>query len=142
MPMLHIRTIRSMIQRPMTDPEKTMIYALCAVVCLHMSGKSLHVDGPESWEEAGRFFLDECVSMRTRYDYMEDNSLETVLTSFWLSISFFEINRDTKSWRFLREALTFAEDMGLHDDATYRGLSPTETLCRQRVFWILFVTER
>lgn len=107
-----------------------------------MSGKSLHVDGPESWEEAGRFFLDQCVSTRNQYDYLEDNSLENVISSFWLSTSFFEINQNKKSWVYLREALTFAEDMGLHDNSTYAGLSPTETLCRQRVFWILFVTER
>lgn len=142
MPLLYLPAIRSMVQRSMTDPEKNLIYALCAMVCLHMSGKSLHVDGPESWEDAGCFFLNECVSTRTKYDYMEDNSLGTVISSFWLSTSFFEINQDRKSWRYLREALTFAEDMGLHDNATYVGLSPEEALCRQRVFWILFVTER
>lgn len=142
MPLLYMPAIRAMIARPMTAPEKNLIYALCGLVCMHMSGKSLHVDGPASWEGAGRFFLDECVSNRQAYDFMEDASLSAVISSFWLSTSFFEINQNRKSWLYLREALTLAQDMGLHDDATYVGLSPEEALCRQRLFWQLFVTER
>ncbi|KAJ4404437.1 hypothetical protein N0V82_010500 [Gnomoniopsis sp. IMI 355080] len=142
MPLLYMPAIRTMIARPMTAPEKNLIYALCALVCMHMSGKSLHVDGPASWEGAGRFFLDECVSNRQAYDFMEDPSLSAVISSFWLSTSFFEINQNRKSWLYLREALTLAQDMGLHDDAAYVGLPPEEALCRQRLFWQLFVTER
>lgn len=142
MPLLYMPTIRATIARPMTAPEKNLIYVLCALVCMHMSGKSLHVDGPVSWEAAGRFFLDECVSNRQSYDFMEDASLSAVISSFWLSTSFFEINQNRKSWLYLREALTLAQDMGLHDDASYIGLSAQEALCRQRVFWQLFVTER
>lgn len=82
------------------------------------------------------------MSNRQSYDYMEDASVSAVISSFWLSTSFFEINQNRKSWLYLREALTLAQDMGLHDDATYDGLPPEEALCRQRVFWILFVTER
>ncbi|KUI67212.1 putative sucrose utilization protein SUC1 [Cytospora mali] len=142
MPVLYMPTIRSIIARQMSPSEKNLIYAVCAMVCMHMSGKSLHLDGPASWEDAGRFFLDECVSNRRSYDFMEDASLYAVVSSFWLSTSFFEINQNRKSWLYLREALTLAQDMGLHDDSTYINLSPEEALCRQRVFWILFVTER
>lgn len=142
MPVLYMPAIRSMIARQMTPSEKNLIYALCALVSMHMSGKSLSFDGPASWEDAGRFFLDECVSNRQSYDFMEDASLNAVISSFWLSTSFFEINQNRKSWLYLREALTLAQDMGLHDDSTYVSLSPQEALCRQRVFWILFVTER
>ncbi|KAG6360149.1 hypothetical protein INS49_011205 [Diaporthe citri] len=142
MPVLYMPAIRSMIARQMTPSEKNLIFALCALVSMHMSGKSLSFDGPASWEDAGRFFLDECVSNRQSYDFMEDASLHAVISSFWLSTSFFEINQNRKSWLYLREALTLAQDMGLHDDSTYVSLTPQEALCRQRVFWILFVTER
>ncbi|KAH8752826.1 hypothetical protein F5883DRAFT_397616, partial [Diaporthe sp. PMI_573] len=142
MPVLYMPAIRSMITRQMSPSEKNLVFALCALVSMHMSGKSLSFDGPASWEDAGRFFLDECVSNRQSYDFMEDMSLNAVISSFWLSTSFFEINQNRKSWLYLREALTLAQDMGLHDDSTYVSLSPQEALCRQRVFWILFVTER
>lgn len=142
MPLLYMPTIRAMIHRPMTYPEKNLIYALCALTCLHMSGKSIQASGPESWEAAGRFFIDECISTRQSYDFLEDQSLYAVISSFWLSTSFFEINQSRKSWLYLREALTLASDLGLDDDSAYGGLSPEEKLCRLRVFWILFVTER
>ncbi|KAF4627509.1 hypothetical protein G7Y89_g10641 [Cudoniella acicularis] len=34
------------------------------------------------------------------------------------------------------------QDLGLHDENSYIGLSPAESLCRRRTFWILYVTER
>lgn len=142
MPLLYMPDIREMIARPMDPSEKNLIYALCSLTSMHMSGKSIQASGPESWEAAGRFFLDECISNRQSYDFLEDLSLHAVISSFWIHTSFFEINQSRKSWVYLREALTLALDMGLHDESTYLGLSPREKLCRQRVFWILFVTER
>lgn len=142
MPVLYMPAIRAINPRAMTYPEKNLVYALCALTCLHMSGKSIQARGPESWEAAGRFFVDECVAVRQSYDFFEDQSLYAVVSSFWLHTSFFEISQARKSWLYLREALTLALDLGLDDDSTYVGLSPEEKLCRQRVFWILFVTER
>lgn len=142
MPLVYMPAIRETISRPMTFPEKNLIYALCALTSMHMSGKSIQAPGPPSWEVVGRFFLDETVSVRQSYDFLEDLTLSSIISSFYLSTSFFEINQSRKSWHYLREALNNAQDLGLQDDAMYFGLSPEETLCRQRVFWILFVTER
>ncbi|OHE90940.1 fungal specific transcription factor domain-containing protein [Colletotrichum orchidophilum] len=142
MPLIYMPTVRETINRPMAPSEKNLIYALCALTSMHMSGKSIGAPGPTSWEVVGRFFLDETISTRQTYDFLEDLSLSAVISSFYLSTSFFEINQSRKSWYYLREALTNAQDLGLQDDSTYYGLSCEETLCRQRVFWILFVTER
>ena len=142
MPLPYMPALREMVARPMTPSEKNYVYALSALTSFHMSGQSLEAQGPPSWEVAGRFFLDECISVRQSYDFLEDASLNAVVSSFWLSTSFFEINQSRKSWLYLREALTLALDVGLQDDSTYAGLGPEEKLCRQRVFWQLFVTER
>ena len=219
MPLLYIPWLRAVTAQPiaaMTASEKNLIYSLCALTALHMSGKSLsssaatatsataatapmplgrggtnagigttnkatngaRVVAPQpqpSWDAVGRFFLDECLAVRKGYDFPEDTSLGAVVSSFWLSTSFFEINRDRKSWFYLREALTLALDLQLEDEASYRvdsnnlgsgsrgnmngsdneasgssgngnlnnaPASPEEALCRRRVFWILFVTER
>lgn len=142
MPLVHIPTVRATIRRPMASSEKNLVYALCALTAFHMAGKSLSEPGNPSWDRVGRFFLDECISVRQSYDFLDDTSLQAVTSSFWLSTSFFEINQSRKSWYYLREALTLAIDLRLHDDATYAGLSQQDKLCRQRVFWILFVTER
>ncbi|CAJ2510626.1 Uu.00g062510.m01.CDS01 [Anthostomella pinea] len=142
MPLLYMPNLRATVARPLTPSDKNLVYALCALTSFHMSGKSTSPPGPPSWEMVGRFFLDECISVRQSYDFVEDLSLSSVISSFWLSTSFFEINQNRKSWYYLREAMTLALDLGLHDDATYVDMTSEEVLCRQRVFWILFVTER
>lgn len=148
MPLPYMPTLRAMASQPrtatdLTPSERNYLYALCALTCFHMSGQNIVADAPTpSWECAGRFFLDECISARQSYDFFNDASLHAVISSFWLSTSFFEINQSRKSWVYLREALTLAQELCLHDDAAYAGLDPAESLCRQRVFWQLFVTER
>ncbi|CAG8983397.1 hypothetical protein HYALB_00000565 [Hymenoscyphus albidus] len=142
MPIIYISTLRASITRPLETPEKNLLYSLCALTSMHMSGKSIVAPGPPSWEAAGRFFLDECISVRQSYDFVEDKSLGAVISSFFVSTAFFELNQSRKSWYYLREALTMGQDLGLHDEKTYIGLSPAESLCRRRTFWILYVTER
>ncbi|RYP75352.1 hypothetical protein DL771_002448 [Monosporascus sp. 5C6A] len=148
MPLLYMPTLRATIKRHMEPAEKNLIYALCALTAFHMSGRSLSATvatvplPAPSWEAVGRFFLEECRIVRRTYDFLEDMSLGAVVSSFWMSTSYFEINDNRKSWYYLRAAMNLALDMGLHDDASYFNFGPEDKLCRQRVFWILFVTER
>ena len=142
MPLIYMPTLRACISRPLEMYEKNLLYSLCAVTSTHMSGKSIQAPGPPSWEVAGRSFLDECILTRQSYDFVEDRSLYAVISSYFVSIAFFELNQNRKSWYYLREAMTLAQDLGLHDENTYAGLDPSEELCRRRTFWILFVTER
>ncbi|KAK0705505.1 hypothetical protein B0H67DRAFT_385407 [Lasiosphaeris hirsuta] len=143
MPMLYMPDIWQMLKRAELRPsEQNLLYALSALTCFHMSGKSIQVEGPDSWERAGRYFLDEAESSRSNYDRIKEVSLYVIISSFWMSTSSFEIKDDEKSSYYMTEALHFARQMRLQDDASYEGLSPQETLSRQRVFWQLFVTER
>ncbi|KAK3344235.1 hypothetical protein B0T25DRAFT_321578 [Lasiosphaeria hispida] len=143
MPMLYMPDIWRMLKRSELRPaEQNLLYALSALTCFHMSGKSIQVEGPDSWERAGRYFLDEAESSRANYDRIKEVSLYVIISSFWMSTSSFEIKDDEKSSYYMTEALHFARQMRLQDDASYEGLSPHATLSRQRVFWQLFVTER
>ncbi len=142
MPLVYMPTLRASITRPLAMREKNLLYSLCALTSTHMSGKSILAPGPPSWEAAGRFFLDECILVRHSYDFVEDSSLSAIISSYFISSAFFEINQNRKSWYYLREALTMGQDLGLHDENTYIGLLPAEALCRRRTFWILYVTER
>lgn len=142
MPLVHMPTLRASINRPLEMSEKNLLYSLCALTSTHMSGKSILAPGPPSWEAAGRFFLDECISVRQHYDFVEDKSLSAVISSYFVSTAFFELNQNRKSWYYLREALTMGQDLGFHDEKSYVGLSQAEALCRRRTFWILYVTER
>ncbi|OAA56149.1 fungal specific transcription factor domain-containing protein [Niveomyces insectorum RCEF 264] len=148
MPLPYMPALRAMVSRSpamshLSFSERSYLFALCALTCFHMSGQNITADAPTpSWECAGRFFLDECIAARQSYDFFGDPSLRAVMSSFWLSTSFFEINQSRKSWLYLREALTLAQELLLHDDSSYADLEPAERLCSQRVFWQLFVTER
>jgi hypothetical protein len=145
MPLIHMPTLRNAVERrsvPLEMYEKNLLYALCALTSTHMIGKSINAPGPPSWEAAGRFFLDECILVRQSYDFVEDKSLYAVISSYLVHTAFFEINQSRKSWYYLREAMTMGQDLGLHDEKSYVGLSPTEDVCRRRTFWILYVTER
>lgn len=142
MPLIHMPTLRNSIDRPLAECEKNLVYSLCAVTSTHMMGKNIQAVGPPSWEAAGRSFLDECMSIRHSYDFVEDKTLSAVISSYFVSTAFFELNQSRKSWYYLREALTLGQDLGLHDERSYVGLSPTEDLCRRRTFWILYITER
>ena len=123
MPLVHMPTLRASIGRPLDAFEKNLLYALCALTSTHMSGKNILAPGPLSWESAGRFFLDECLSVRQSYDFIEDKSLSAVISSYFVSTAFFEINQSKKSWYYLREALTMGQDLGFHHENSYMGLS-------------------
>jgi hypothetical protein len=142
MSMVHIPTLRASLNRPLEMYEKNLLYSLCALTSTHMSGKNTLAPGPPSWEAAGRFFLDECISVRQSYDFVEDKSLSAVISSYFIHTAFFELNQNRKSWYYLREALTLAQDLMLHDETSYVGLASAEALCRRRTIWILYVTER
>ncbi|APA10006.1 hypothetical protein sscle_05g047760 [Sclerotinia sclerotiorum 1980 UF-70] len=142
MPLVHMPTLKESINRPLQMHEKNLIYSLCAITSTHMSGKNILAPGPPSWEIAGRFFLDECIMVRQGYDFVDDRSLSAVISSYFVSTAFFELNQSRKSWYYLREAMTMAQDIGLHEEFKYSGLHPAEELCRRRTFWILYVTER
>lgn len=143
MPVLYIPEIQRMDPRTCDLPEKNLLFSLSALTCFRMSGHSLGAEeSPEFWDQAGRFLLNDCLDVRKQYDLYENISLNTVVSSMLLACSFFETNQSTKAWVYLREALTFAQELGLEDESTYAGLSPEEALCRQRVFWLLYVMER
>jgi hypothetical protein len=139
---VHMPTVRGYLNRPIEMYEKNLLYSLCALTSTHMSGKNTLAPGPPSWDAAGRFFLDECISVRQQYDFIEDKSLSAVISSYFIHTAFFELNQNRKSWYYLREALTLAQDLNLHDETSYVGLTPAEALCRRRTFWVLYVTER
>lgn len=148
MPIIHVPTLQTTIMHPLQNYEKNLVYALCAVTSTHMSGKSIPTPSlsplspTASWELIGQFFLSECILVRQTYDFVEDLTLWAVISSYFVSTAYFELNMSRKSWYYLREALTLAQDLGLHNEITYQGLVVAESICRRRTFWILYVTER
>lgn len=85
----------------------------------------------------------ECVRARNLFNYRSKVNLHNVRTSFFLHI--YHENQQSggsESLMYLREAISLAQMMGLHNESSYYNLSLTEGRLRRRVLWLLFVTER
>jgi hypothetical protein len=84
-------------------------------------------------------------TLRTRQtvDYVESPSLDSVHISFFLFATFFGRGVHNTAWFYLREAITFAQLIGLDNEESYRNISSrSEAAFRRRTFWVLYVTER
>lgn len=141
-PILNIPVLQQLLTRPMDFHETNLICALCAMTATHMSGRPENIDGQQSWISLGHFFLTKCLATRQAYDFLEDRTLYAVISSYFIYEAYFELDERRKSWYYLQEATTLAQELGLHDEASYFNLSFAEGVCRRRTFWLLYVSER
>ena len=90
----------------------------------------------------GRTLLDETLRRRRCYDYIENPSVNAVITSFFLFGCCFGLEKHNTAWFHLREATTLAQMLGMQDEKTYTTGTLVEAATKRRLFWLLFVTER
>lgn len=91
---------------------------------------------------SGDKLLSEAVRARQECNVVEDLSIETLLTSFFLFASYGNMDKQDHAWFYLCQATSMAFTLGLHCESTYAKLSVEEAEERRRVFWLLFITER
>jgi hypothetical protein len=98
-----------------------MIVALCAYVMIqaNMKVSPSVLPRPEMAQMSnvgiGHVFLEESVRVRKSYDYRENPTHLTVLTSWFYCGSYFGLARENTAWAYLREATTQAQLLGMHD---------------------------
>ncbi|KAL8765479.1 MAG: hypothetical protein Q9209_007450 [Squamulea sp. 1 TL-2023] len=90
----------------------------------------------------GKALLDEALRRRKGYDYIENPSVNAVITSFFLFGHFFSMDKHNTAWFHLREATTLAQIIGMQDERTYANSTRVAAISMRRLFWLLFVTER
>ncbi|KAI4099853.1 MAG: hypothetical protein LQ339_005768 [Xanthoria mediterranea] len=98
--------------------------------------------GPCSRTTLGRRLLDEALRKRKRCDYIEDPSMNTIITSFFLFGCFSALDKHNTAWFHLREATTLAQIIGMQEEKTYTTGPYLAMMIMRRLFWLLFVTER
>jgi hypothetical protein len=79
--------------------------------------------------------------VRSEYNFIEDNTPLSLLSSFFTAATHVELGNDRQSWFYLREAITLAQVLGLHTDEYYREMDYMSALYCRRTY-ILFITER
>ena len=115
----------------MTPERFCMLTALCSMTNLQVLNRPADD------------LIRETLRTRQTFDYIESPTLDSVHISFFLFTCFFGLNIHNSAWFYLREAITFAQLIGLDNEETYaQSKSPAENAYRRRTFWLLFVTER
>ncbi|KAG7194556.1 uncharacterized protein KQ657_004771 [Scheffersomyces spartinae] len=94
-------------------------------------------------EITGSQFAEECVRSRSMTEFRERPSAEALLTSFFLYAHYVNIKLGLlTSMVYLREAITMAQIMGLHNPETYDDLPTAEGHRLRKIYYMLLVTER
>ncbi|KAL7927387.1 fungal-specific transcription factor domain-containing protein [Trichoderma austrokoningii] len=90
----------------------------------------------------GEALLAAAEQARRQFNVVDDLSLDTLLTSFFLFAGYGNLEKHSHAWFYLNQAISLALSMGLHSESAYSNLEESEREIRRRVFWLLFVTER
>ncbi|KAI1615866.1 hypothetical protein EDD37DRAFT_571110 [Exophiala viscosa] len=133
-----------------TDAELYCLTAsLCAFVMVQPGtnlpvapGSHYQGESPQTRYGYAQMLLDDIVRVRKSFDYIESSSLGSVQTSFFLFSCYFTLERQNLCWYHLREAVTLAQIMGMHEESSYATADHVENIYKRRTYWLLLVTER
>lgn len=126
------------------------LLSLCAATRIQ-----LKLDNAEEYDETsvgintsldspltGEALLTAAEQARRQFNVVDDLSLDTLLTSFFLFAGYGNLEKHTHAWFYLNQAISLALSMGLHSESAYSNLEEHDREIRRRIFWLLFVTER
>lgn len=139
-PVLHEPTFMSLLNQAeeLSTQDKILILSLCAVTVTHAAPPSdLTLQNKQDF---GKELINQCLLLRHTYDWIENATLTTVISSFFICITYFELKQVRSHHFFLREAIGFAREMNVDTERTKDG--PVESICRRRMLGLLFITER
>ncbi|CEI62268.1 unnamed protein product [Fusarium venenatum] len=84
----------------------------------------------------------EAEKTRLMLDYPKHQTVDALLTCFFLHVYYSNAGKITKSTLLLREAIAYAHILGLHQDLFYTDLDTEASQYHLRIAWILFITDR
>ncbi|KAK2757726.1 hypothetical protein FQN54_004695 [Arachnomyces sp. PD_36] len=116
------------------SPQRySFLSSLCAATTLH-----LNFEGTETSSKR----LEDALWARNQYDTIGDRSLDTLLSSFFLSIAYWCLDREKYAGFYLQETIALALARNMHREDHYQDLSVADSEYHRRIFWTLFTTER
>jgi len=127
-----------------------VLTALCAFMFLQ-PGMPMPGGDPYSFENmpganivSSTLLLEETLRVRKAFEYSDNPSLNTLVTSYFLFACFHGLDMHEKAWFHLREATTMAHIAGMNKEDTYSSTQYDiiESSRRRRLYWLLFATER
>jgi hypothetical protein len=124
-----------------------MVVALCAYVIIQANHEppASVLQRPKMahslYDGIGHILLEESVRVRQGYDHCANPTHYSVLTSWFYSGCYFELMREDTAWTYLRDAITQAQLLGMHDEKTYKH-DPLDISRKRVLYWLLFIAER
>ena len=139
-PIVEKAPLAARLQVPQFDADAYMLaLSVCVATMLQLQ---LQVIGADSSLLEPKSMISEVENQRQLCGYRETPSLDALSTSFFLHVAFLHIGRRPTSTLLLREAISLAHMLGLHEAAHYEGLPRWEVQDHLRKLWLLFITER
>ena len=131
-------------------PRYALLLALCAVTRIQLR---LDQDNPMEGAEAhpcmvgrqtmsGLDFLAAAERARRQFSLVDNMSQEAIITSFFLFVSYANIEKYEQAWFYLSQSITMAILLGYDRESPDMNLSPKDLNMRRKIFWLLFITER
>jgi hypothetical protein len=118
-----------------------MILAICSLVMIQSvySEESAQLD---QRTVTARSWMQHSAYMRSTWDFGQDPTIETILTSFFLFGCLFSDGQQRAAWHHLRLAVDMSCQIGLDKPDLYAPRSKQEMEQRLRIYLTLAVTER
>ncbi|KAJ0413758.1 fungal-specific transcription factor domain-containing protein [Aspergillus carlsbadensis] len=142
-PVVHVDNLIAGLQRDSEGTDYETRALATAVAAATMAQLRLGKNCVSDRSITADVFASECLRARQCPEYRSIVNLNTVRTAFFLHV-YYENQQPggSESILYLREAISLAQMMFLHREASYAGLDHEEAQIRRRVLWLLFVTER
>ncbi|KAL2871711.1 Zn(II)2Cys6 transcription factor [Aspergillus lucknowensis] len=142
-PVVHVDSLIASLQRDADGKDYETRALATAVAAATMAQLRLGKSCVSDRSITAETLASECLEARQSPGYRSIVNLNTVRTAFFLHV-FYENQcpGGSESVLYLREAISLAQMMFLHQEVSYTGLDGDEQQIRRRVLWLLFVTER
>lgn len=141
-PLLDQRRIASLLSRftELGTTESGLLKSICALTLVTV----------EFWPTmtaerrivVAREYIRQCLEARLSHDIMEHATMDDVLTSLFIAVAYFDLKCRKTSWFYLREAISLAHLAGVSTIIENPELDLSEKIRRQRLYALLFITER
>jgi hypothetical protein len=133
--------------RLLAHSEDLEAYALAAAICAAIVSQfSLETEPGSPLEDHYRVpssaFEAESKKARNESDHLENVTVFSLLSTFFLHVHAANIGRMNASTVLLGEAIFKAHILGMHKPVHYQHMNAEQTQYALRIYWLLFITER
>ncbi|KAF6833799.1 C6 zinc finger protein [Colletotrichum musicola] len=127
-----------------------LLTSLCAFMMLQPgmcmpAGDPYNLDvQPGATIVASQLLLEETLQVRKGSDYLDNPTLNTLATNFFIYGCYHGLELHDKAWYYLREASTMMHMNGMNKNETYHGpqWDNAESSRRRRLYWLFYIMER